>query len=100
MRIVYTRRAEIQIAAQLGHGIEMFGRPTAARTIQRLRRFIRDTVGLFPRASNYLPDLDVHESWVPGTPFVVFYRYAPAQQTVTVLAVFHHRQDRSQFEPD
>lgn len=100
MKIVYTRRAEIHMAGQLAYGIEQYGKPVATRTITRLRGFVRDTVTIFPRAASYLPDLDLYETWVPGTPFVVFYRYSEEQQAIIVLAVFHHRQNRSDFDPD
>jgi plasmid stabilization system protein ParE len=99
MKIVYTPRAERQIEILLAIGIERFGARDAARTISRMRKFIRQTVGLFPRTSRYHADIDTFETWVPGTPFIVYYRLEDGEKLIRVVAVFHHGKDRAGFVP-
>lgn len=99
MRVVYTPRAAAQLARHLAYGIDHFGTAVATRTVKRLRSFVRLTITRFPRASRYHASIDAFESWVPGTPFVVYYRYSANDEIVTVIAIFHHAQDRRDFTP-
>ena len=95
MKVVYVPRAERQIANHLARGIERFGARDAARTIRRLRSYVRLTLAQYPKTSRYHPSIDAYESWVPGTPFVIYYRIELA--IIRVVAVFHHGQDHSSF---
>ncbi len=97
MKVVYVPRAERHIANHLAYGIERFGARDAARTIRRLRSYIRLTVAQYPKTSRYHPSIDAYESWVPGTPFVIYYQTEPT--IITVVAVFHHSRDHSSFVP-
>jgi plasmid stabilization system protein ParE len=82
-----------------GTGIDRFGAVASARTIRRLRTFIRQTVGHYPRTSRYHANIDAFETWVPGTPFIVYYRLEDAGKLIRVVAVFLHGKDRSDFVP-
>ncbi len=53
-----------------------------------------------PRTARYVPEIDAYESWVSKTPFIVFFRLDGTADTLTVLAIFHHAQDRAAFDPD
>jgi plasmid stabilization system protein ParE len=55
---------------------------------------------LTPHAGKYLDDRGIYETWITRTPFVVFYRVDIEADTITVLALFHHAQDRAAFDPD
>lgn len=99
MKIVYTPRAERQIEILLAIGFERFGARVAAQKIRRLRSFMRLTVGQFPRTSRYHMDIDAFETWIPGTPFIVYYRLEEAAKLIRVVAVFHHGKDRADFVP-
>jgi plasmid stabilization system protein ParE len=99
MKIVYTPGAERHLEILLAQGIERFGVRVAAGKIKRLRSFVRQTVGHFPRTSRYHTDIDIFETWVPGTPFIVYYRLENADKLIRVVAVFHHGKDRTDFVP-
>jgi plasmid stabilization system protein ParE len=99
MKIVYAPRAERQIEILLAIGVERFGAKDAARAISRMRKFIRQTVGHFPRTSRYHANIDAFETWVPGTPFIVYYRLEDAARLIRVVAVFHHGKDQADFVP-
>jgi plasmid stabilization system protein ParE len=99
MKIVYTPRAELHIEILLAQGIERFGVRVAAGKMKRLRSFLRQTVGHFPRTSRYHANIDTFETWVPGTPFIVYYRLENSDALIRVVAVFHHGKDRADFVP-
>jgi hypothetical protein len=62
------------------------------------RRFIFETLPAHPRMAIYHAEQDVFEHFIPNTPFVVFYRLNPDADELTVLAIFHHAQDRNSLE--
>ena len=69
--------------------------PPATRLRRRIADFITDVVDRYPRAAPYIPEGDIHESWIPRTPYVLQYRIDSANDTVVILALFHHAQDRA-----
>ena len=99
MKVVITPRAEADIANQHEWGRQRFGEVVADRTFDRLRGFIETSLADHPRTGKRLSVADLYEAWVPRTPFVVFYRVDIAADTVWVVAVFHHAQQRSDFDP-
>jgi plasmid stabilization system protein ParE len=97
MKVIVTPRAEDDIANNYAWGQRAFGKPVADRTFARLRKFIEVSLASHPRAGRPQLDENLYESWVPRTPFIVFYRVDNPAQTVWVLAIFQHAQDRSQI---
>ena len=53
-----------------------------------------------PYTGKYLEDRDIYEVWIAKTPFVIFYRVDAERDTIVVLALYHHAQDRSRFDPE
>lgn len=98
MRVVFAQRAILQIESQFSHGLETFGPATATKTIRRLRIFIDDMLAQFPRSGTWSAKHELYEAWVPQTPFVVLYRFDAPADTLTVLAVFHHAEDRKAWD--
>ena len=99
MKVIITPRAETDIAEQQAWGIGRFGPATADRTFERVADFLEKHLSDFPRAAgNQIPERDLWEAPVPGTPFINFYRIEPGD-IVRVLALFHHAQNRSTFQP-
>lgn len=99
MKVVLSARVEADIANQLQYGVDRFGRAVAERTFARLDNFIFGFLSAHPFSGKYLEARDIYEIWISKTPFVIFYRVSPQADTVTVLALFHHAQDRSTFDP-
>ena len=99
MKLVMTRRAEINLANQYEFGIQKFGAATARKTLARFSSFLAQTLLKHPRASTFHAEYQAFECWIPKTPFVIFYRIDEEADTLVVLAVFHHAQDRTQFTP-
>jgi plasmid stabilization system protein ParE len=99
MRIVLSARVEADIAHQLSYSIAVHGRKTAEQTFARVDRFLNTFLSSYPRAGRKLPASDLYESWIARTPFIVIYRVDGEAGTITVLALFHHAQDRDEFGP-
>jgi plasmid stabilization system protein ParE len=66
----------------------------ADRTFKRVRRFLFEALAAHPRTGVYRSGRDVYEIVIPRTRFVAFYRIDIAADLLTVVAVFHHAQDR------
>jgi plasmid stabilization system protein ParE len=98
MIVVYTPKFSEQLAAALDFGIARFGKLTAERTYARIIRHIEVFLAEHPRAATYVPEFNVYRSWVPKTPYVVFYRSDPATGMLTVLALLHHGRDHADVE--
>ena len=99
MKIVFSARVEADIACQLQYGIDHFGTVVAARTFARLDSFLFKFLADYPFAGRRIDEGGVYEAWIARTLFVVFYKVEPAIGTITVLALFHHAQDRAAFDP-
>ena len=99
MRVIVTPRAQADIDHQYEWGLTRFGETTANETFARVRQFIEVSLEAHPRTGKLLPRPNLYESWIPKTPFVVFYRVDDDANTVWVLALFHAAQDRSDFDP-
>lgn len=100
MKLVITPQAQAQIDHQLGYGIERHGLKTAQRTFTRVERFLRDVVLAYPRTGTALPIMDLYETIIPRTPFVVIYRIEAMNDIVRIVGFFHHAQERGDFSPD
>ena len=100
MRVVPCERVEAGIAGQLETGIQTFGGAVSRRTYDRidafLFRFLPEPVDF----GRYLPAVGIYEAWRPRTPLVMLYRVDEATSATTILALLHHSQDRSTFEPE
>ena len=99
MKVVLSARVEADLANQLQFGIDRFGPLVAERTFARVERFLFQFLPASPYSGKYLEDRDIYETWIVKTPFVIFYRIDAELDTITVLALFHHAQDRSRFDP-
>lgn len=100
MKVVLSARVVADIANQFQYGIDHFGRTVAERTFARVDAFLFRFLPVYPHAGRYLEDRGIYETWIAKTPFVVFYRVDTATETVIVLGLFHHAQDRAAFDPE
>jgi len=94
MRIVLSERVEAELERHFTYGVKKFGRLVAERTFRRVRRFLFESLAVHPRTGIYRSERDIFEAVIPRTPFVAFYRIDTAADTLTVVAFFHHAQDR------
>jgi plasmid stabilization system protein ParE len=99
MKVILSERVESDIAGQLQYGLDHFGRAVVERMFARVDTFLFRFLPVHPHTGKYLDDLGIYEAWIAGTPFVVFYRVGADAETITVLAFYHHAQDRAAFEP-
>jgi len=97
MRIIVSRRVEAELADHFAFGVARHGSRVAERTFQRVRKFLFQSLPAHPRFSVYRADKGVYERFIPRTPFVVFYRVNLDLDELTVVAIFHHAQDRDGF---
>jgi plasmid stabilization system protein ParE len=99
MRIVLSARFETDIARQLDYGTNRFGPLVAQRTFARVDKFLFQFLASNPYSGKYLEERGIYEAWIAKTPFVIFYRVDTQSDTITVLALLHHAQDRAAFDP-
>ena len=99
MRVVFTRRARTNLDERIAYSVEHFGVPLTNRTFDRLDRYLTDVLARHPNIGRPLRHFHAAETWVPRTPFIVIYRVNAAADELTILAVYHHAQDRSKFNP-
>ena len=83
MRVVLSERVEAEL-----------GKLVADRTFRRMRRFLFESLALYPRIGVYRSERDIYEAVIPRTPFIAFYRIDTMADMLTVVALFHHAQDR------
>jgi plasmid stabilization system protein ParE len=100
MNVALSARVEADVAGQLQYGIDHFGRAVAERTFARVDTFLFQFLPAHPYAGKYLDGLGIYETWIAKTPFVIFYRVNAETDVITVLALFHHAQDRASFDPE
>ena len=100
MKVVLSARVEADIASQLEYGINHFGRDVAERTFGRVDTFLFQFLPNHPYAGKYIEAPGIYETWIAKTPFVIFYRVNPQAGAITILALFHHAQDRAAFDPE
>ena len=100
MKVVLSARIEADMAHQFSYGIAVHGRKTAEHTFARLDSFLNSFLSRYPRSGKKLPNGELYECWISRTPFVVIYRVDDESETITVLALFHHAQERTAFEAD
>jgi plasmid stabilization system protein ParE len=100
MKVVLSARVEADIARQLEFGIRHFGHAVAERTFARVETFLFERLATQPHAGKYIEERGIYEAWIVKTPFVIFYRVDAESDTITVLALFHHAQDRAAFDPE
>ena len=100
MKVVLSARVEADIARQLEFSIERFGEPAAERIFMRVDTFLHKFLPAHPRTGKWIAEAALYESWIARTPFVAMYRIEPDELTITVVAMFHHAQDRSAFTPN
>ncbi len=101
MKVVFTDRARQQFERRLAYSFDRFGRRVAERTFAHVDRFIHNSIARHPDTSgNRHPVRDFYEAWVPRTPFFIIYRIDHVAEVVTVLAIYHHAQDRTTIDPD
>jgi hypothetical protein len=65
-----------------------------------LIRHIETFLTAYPHVGAFDSNLRAYRSWVPKTPFFVFYRVDAASNTMALLALMHHARDRDTFEVD
>lgn len=100
MKVLLSERVETDIANQLEYGVHSFGQSAAERTFARVDRFLFKFLPQHPDAGRHHAAHGMFEAAIPRTPFVVFYRVDEIAREIIVLALFHHAQDRSTFEPE
>jgi plasmid stabilization system protein ParE len=100
MKVVFTAHARDDIKQRFDYSVEHFGRPTAQKIFSRVDAFMHQTLAAYPMTGRLHASGAVLETWVPRTPFFIIYRVDMTADILTVLAIFHHAQDRASFDPD
>jgi len=97
MSVIYSPEFQRQIASQYEYGLQRFGSTTATKTYRKTISYIENTIQAYPRTGHWRADIACFQTWVPKTPFVIFYRTAGAD--LEVLALFNGSQDYSGYAP-
>lgn len=101
MKVIFTRRATDQFDRRIAYSIDRFGKRVTNRIFGLVDKYIHTTIANDPiRTGTHHPAQNFYEAWVPRTPFFIIYRVDQAADTVTILAIYHHAQDRRNIDPD
>lgn len=100
MRVVLSARVEADIARQLQYGIDHYGAAVAEKTFARVDTYLTRFLPTYPFTGKLVADRDLYETWIAKTPFIIFYRIDTENAVITVLALFHHAQDRASFDQE
>jgi len=98
MSIILTSTFQRHIGAAYDYGVQRFGQKTAERTYRRVIGHIENTLQTYPRTGRWRDDIGCFQSWVPRTPFVVFYR--TVGKDLERLALVSGAQDLTSYTPD
>ena len=85
------------LAESYQRGLARFGAATAERTYLRILSHTEEFLAVYPRTGRWCSSIACFQTWIPGTPFVVFYRVR--NDVLEVVGLFHHAQDTSDFDP-
>ena len=99
MRVVFGEAARADLDERVAVSIQEFEIATTAVTFERLNAHIEFVIANHPRTGRYNRNGDYWEAWVPRAPFIVIYRFNESVAQLTVVAIFHHAQDRSKYKP-
>ena len=92
MKVTIAPRARRELGAQLGYLVDR-GAVARARWLEnRLSHYLSTTVAAYPRTGTYLTHRDFWETWVPRTPFVLWYRYTDTE--LQIARIWHTSQNR------
>ena len=97
MKVVLSARVEDDLRRQIAYSKEKFGERVAAQTLRRVRALFFVRLISKPPPGKKVKSLVLREAWIRRTPFVIFYRIDNKRKEITILALFHHAQDRSSF---
>ena len=92
MQVVFHEAARDDLNELIDYVSIRAGQIIADKQLERVQSAFA-TIGQFPRASRYHHQLDVYESWLPRTRFIVFYRILASAELVVVLAIIDHAQN-------
>jgi plasmid stabilization system protein ParE len=67
---------------------------SAARALERrVQGFITKTLCHYPFIGAFIPERDVFECWVPGTPLILWYKVMSDE--IVIAMIWHASQDRA-----
>ena len=95
LKLRYSARSRIQLLAIYEH-ISREGNPTIAVRVGRAIREAAELLTYFPLAGREGPIAGTREWVVRQLPYVIVYEIADGERgTVTILGIFHGRQERN-----
>ena len=99
MKVLFTETAAGQLEAQIAYIATEWSLDAAFRIKDRVLSFIYGFLTVYPRASRFIEEKAIYETVIPHTNYVLFYRLEEPD-ILRILALFHGRQERSDFTPD
>ena len=99
MKVIFGKSALRDLEERFDYSNQNFGPATTQVAFERLHTHVESVIAQYPRTGRLNRRGRFWEAWVPRTPFIVAYRIDEANRILTVLAIFHHAQDRSKFRP-
>jgi plasmid stabilization system protein ParE len=98
MRVVLSVRAERELGRHFKRGVRKFGAKVAENTYRKIDRVLRVTLSDQPYIGRYMVQRKVYRYVIAGTPFVVYYHIDADVDELSVVAIRHGAQDRTEFE--
>ncbi len=100
MKVDYSPRVRAELRRYFVDGITQFGSKIVERTFRKINHALNITLGAQPYLGRFLRSRNVYRYVIAKTPFVAYYHVDSAAKVVTILAIFHRAQDRTEFEAD
>ncbi len=99
MRVLFTETFARQLEAQISYIAKKASVDVAHRMKDRVLNHVFAFLSANPEASRFIQEHAIFESVIPNTNYVLFYRLEEPD-ILRILALFHDRQQRSDFGSD
>ena len=91
-RYQFTHEARTALDAQIDYLINQHAHSAAEALNLRVHTFVNTTLVHFPATGRFISQRNIWETWIPHTRLIVWYVFT--DETLTIVAVWHHAQDR------
>lgn len=85
--------AEQELESQINYLIGQGAQIPAQKLLNRVHRFIGNSLCRFPATGHYVKKRDLWEIWIPGTRVVLWYRFDDT--SVVLLYLWHMSRNRT-----
>jgi len=93
VKVTFDPRAAEQLEGQLDYLLQRHAISAAVRLEARCTSFLETFLVAHPSTGKFVAEIDVWETWIPGTRLVIWYRFTSDE--LQVIRIWHSSQQRS-----